>query len=164
MIQGKVPGWWYDTAATVHVSYDRSAFKTYEDVTDGQEVQMGNEVRSKVVGKGTVELVFTSGKKVILTNVLHVPDMRRNLVSGDLLGKPGIQVVFKSGKLILSKNGNFVGKGYACNGMIKFSLNESSPSAYMIESVALWHGRLAHIGYSTLKFMSKNGLISYTDS
>ena len=125
---------------------------------------MGNEVRWKVVGKGTVELVFTSGKKVILTNVLHVPDMRRNLVSGDLLGKPGIRVVFESGKLILLKNENFVGKGYACNGMIKFSLNESNSSAYMIESVTLWHSRLAHIGYSTLKFMSKNGLIPYTDS
>ena len=34
----------------------------------------------------------------------------------------------------------------------------------MIESVTLWHGRLAHIGYSTLRLMAKNGLISYNDS
>lgn len=85
-IQGKVQGWWYDTAATVHVCYDRSTLKTYEELTDGQEVQMGNEVQSKVVGKGIVELIFTSGNKVIMTNVLHVLDMRRNLVSGDFLG------------------------------------------------------------------------------
>ncbi|MGV7988849.1 hypothetical protein PJP10_31235 [Mycobacterium kansasii] len=32
-----------------------------------------------------MELMFTSGKKVILTNVLHVPNMRQNIVSDDLL-------------------------------------------------------------------------------
>ncbi|MGV8065607.1 hypothetical protein PJP13_29695, partial [Mycobacterium kansasii] len=41
LVQEKIPGWWYDTGATVHVCNDRSAFKTYEDETNGQEVQMG---------------------------------------------------------------------------------------------------------------------------
>ena len=63
---------------------------------------MGNEVKSRVIGKRNVKIVFTSGKKVTLTNVLHVPDMNRNLVSGDLLSKPGIKVAFELGKLILS--------------------------------------------------------------
>ena len=55
---------------------------------------MGNEKRFKVHGIGNVDLVFTSSKKVILTNVFHVPDMSRNLVSGDLLCKPGIKSVY----------------------------------------------------------------------
>ncbi|XP_058755031.1 uncharacterized protein LOC131628179 [Vicia villosa] len=84
-IKRKVQGWWYDTCATVHVSCDKAEFKIYIEVNDGQVVQMGNEVRSRVVGTGSVELNFTSGKKVTLVNVLHVPDMNRNLVSGDLL-------------------------------------------------------------------------------
>ena len=48
---------------------------------------MGNEGKSKVFGKKNVELAFTSGKKVTLTNVLHVLDMNRNLVNEVLLGK-----------------------------------------------------------------------------
>ena len=32
-------------------------------------------------------------------------------------------------------------------------------SAYMIDSVSLWHGRLAHIGIGTMKRMVKCGLI-----
>uniref|UniRef100_F6HXW6 CCHC-type domain-containing protein n=1 Tax=Vitis vinifera TaxID=29760 RepID=F6HXW6_VITVI len=96
VVQGKVQGWWYDTCATIHVTYDKSLFKTFEDAKGDQEVQMGNEGRSKVLGKGTIEVVFTSGKKVTLINVLYVPDMKKNLVSGDLLGKSGIKAVFES--------------------------------------------------------------------
>lgn len=79
--------WWFDSGATVHVCNNRALFKTYEEITDGQEVQMGNHNRAKVSGKGKVELNFTSGKKMILENVLHVPEMRKNLVSASLVGK-----------------------------------------------------------------------------
>lgn len=118
-IKGKVQGWWYDTCAMVHVSYDKAAFKTYFETNDGQEVQMENEVRYKVVGTGSVELNFTSGKKVTLVNVLHAPDMNRNLVSGDLLGKSSIKSIYESDKHILTRSGVFVGKGYSIEGMIK---------------------------------------------
>lgn len=40
---------------------------------------------------GTMKLNVTFRKKVTLIDVLHVPDMNRNLVSGDLLGKPSIK-------------------------------------------------------------------------
>ncbi|RVX01764.1 hypothetical protein CK203_024444 [Vitis vinifera] len=64
VVQGKVQGWWYDTCATVYVTYDKSLFKTFEDAKGDQEVQMGNEGKSKVLGKGTIEVVFTSGKRI----------------------------------------------------------------------------------------------------
>ncbi|MGV7994858.1 hypothetical protein PJP12_29755, partial [Mycobacterium kansasii] len=88
--------------------YDRYAFKTYEDVANGQDVQIGNEGRSKFVGKGTVKFLFTSRNKVILTNQLPVLDMGRILNFRDLLGKPEIRVLYESGKLILFMNENFV--------------------------------------------------------
>ncbi|KAL6316620.1 hypothetical protein AAG906_018875 [Vitis piasezkii] len=72
VVQGKVQGWWYDTCATVHVTYDKSLFKTFEDAKGDQEVQMGNEGRSKVLGKGTIEVVLPP-QKVTLMNVLYVP-------------------------------------------------------------------------------------------
>ena len=77
---------------------------------------MSNEGRSKVLGKGIIEFVFTSEKNITLVNVLYVPDMKRNLISGELLSKLGIKVVFESG---ISKYENFVGKGYSSDGMIK---------------------------------------------
>ncbi|RVX02626.1 Retrovirus-related Pol polyprotein from transposon TNT 1-94 [Vitis vinifera] len=89
VVQGKVQGWWYDTCATVHVTYDKSLFKTFEDAKGDQEVQMGNEGKSKVLGKGTIEVVFTSGKKVTLKmyslltacHILNRIPMKKNEIS-----------------------------------------------------------------------------------
>ena len=72
---------------------------------------MGNFNAAKVIGKGSVELNFTSGKKLLLLNVLHVPDMRKNLVSAYLLYKKGFKAILESDSIILSKNGLFVGAG-----------------------------------------------------
>lgn len=99
-IQNKVPGRWYDICVTIHVC--KSIFKTYHDIDDGQEIQMGNEWRSKVIGKGDVEIIFTSRKKITLTNVLYVPKMNKNLASWVLLEKSGIKSVFELGKLVLT--------------------------------------------------------------
>ena len=127
---------------------------------------MGNDGRSKVLGIGNVEIVFASGKRVTLTNVFHVSKMNRNLASEDLLGKPGIKSVFESGKLILSHNGMFVSKGYSSAGMVKLCTNDnvsinnkSVSSTYIVDSITLWHGRLAYIGIGTMKRMIKCGWI-----
>ena len=50
---------------------------------------MKNDGRSKIYGKRNDDIIFTSSKKVILTNVLHVPNKKRNFVSGDLLNIGG---------------------------------------------------------------------------
>ena len=55
-------------------------------------------------------------------NVLHVPEMNRNLVSGNLLGKLGVKSIFDSGKLILPRNGVFIGKGYSSDRMVKLCI------------------------------------------
>lgn len=39
-------------------------------------------------------------------------------------------------------------------------INEISNSTYMLESISLWHNRLAHTGISSMKKLTKSGLIS----
>ena len=48
-----------------------------------------------------MDLEFTYGKIVSLTNVCHVPEVRKNLVTGSLLNKHGFKLVFESDKFIL---------------------------------------------------------------
>ncbi|GJR58700.1 hypothetical protein Tco_1500862 [Tanacetum coccineum] len=72
--------WWYDSSATTQVCNNRDLFKTYKETEDGHEVMMGDNHTLKVIGSGNVEIQFTSGKKLTLMNVLHVPNIRKNLV------------------------------------------------------------------------------------
>ncbi|KAK1686094.1 hypothetical protein QYE76_046942 [Lolium multiflorum] len=93
--------WWVDTGANVHVCADISMFTSYQ--ARGSSVMMGNGLHATVRGVGTVDLKFTSGKIVQLKNVLHVPSIKKNLVSGSHLMKDGFKLVFESNKVVLSK-------------------------------------------------------------
>ena len=98
---------------------------------------MGNHDKVKVLGKGTVEVKMSSDKMIILTNIFHVLKIKKNLISANLLCKSDVKAVLESDKLILSKNGIFVGKGYATDGMYKLSIinKEVSSCAYIVDSL-----------------------------
>ena len=83
-----------------------------EDVTDGGCVYIGNSTTTKVMGKGKTLLKFTFGKLLSLRNVLYVPPLRKNLISGILLNKVGLKIVFRDDRVVISHNGILVGKGY----------------------------------------------------
>ena len=100
---------------------------------------MANSTKAKVEGTGKVCLKMISGKVVTLNNVLHVPELRKNLVSTSLLTKNGFECVFVSNKVVISKNEVYVGKGYLTEGLFKINvmtidMNKSSGSSYLLES------------------------------
>ena len=160
---GNTKEWWVDTGATRHICSNKTMFTTYHVVTNGEQLYMGNSSTSKVEGQGKVVLKMTSGKELTLNNVLHVPDIRKNLVSGSLLNKNGFRLVFESDKFVLTKSGVYVGKGYLSEGLFKLNVmtvvpvhainNNNTSSAYLIESSHLWHGRLGHVNYDALRRM-----------
>ena len=88
--------------------------------------------------------------------MLFVPSLCRNLVSSSLLDIIGFEVNQKVGKIIILRNGVFVGKGYRSGGL--FILNvasndvngNASSSAYIAESMDLWHSRLRHVNYASI--------------
>ncbi|XP_076882866.1 uncharacterized protein LOC143531458 [Bidens hawaiensis] len=85
-------------------------------VTNGEKVFMGNSATAEDKGEGNVVLKLTSGKELTLSNVLYVPEIRKNLVSGWQLNKFGFKMVIECDKVMLTKNGVYVvGKGYALN-------------------------------------------------
>ncbi|CAM8928657.1 unnamed protein product [Rhodiola kirilowii] len=153
--------WWLDTGATHHICSDKNAFSELKLTESGEKVYMGNSATSEVKGKGSVNLKMTSGKELKLTNVSYVPDIRKNLVSGAVLDAHGFKIVFESQKVVLSKNGMYVGRGYVKDGMWKLNviaiktINKESSSAYLLESSNLWHGRLGHVNYDSIRNLMK---------
>ena len=156
---GNTKEWWVDTGATRHICSDKKMISSYETINDGEQLFMGNSSTSKVEGKGKVILKMTSGKELTLDDVLHVPEIRKNLVSGSLLSKKGFSLVFESYKFVLTKSGIYVGKGYMSNGLFRMNAmtivydfnNKNISCAYMLESSNIWHGRLGHVNFDTLR-------------
>ena len=96
--------WAIVSGATRHICADRGAFSSYSSIDDGEQVFMGNSRPSSVVGKGKVLLKLTIGNILSLTNVLHIPEIRWNLISVSLLGKAGVKVCFESDKIVMTRN------------------------------------------------------------
>jgi len=156
--------WWVDTGANIHVCADISMFSSYQGL-QGVSVLMGNGSHAYVRGVGTVDLKFTSGKIVQLRNVQHVPTIRKNLVSVSLLLRDGFKVVLESNKVVMSKHGQFIGKGYDCGGLFRLSLadfcnklvNHICGTINDISSV--WHSHLCHVNFGLMSRLSSMSLI-----
>ena len=113
LIVDNVKEWVVDSGATRHICANRNAFASYTVVGDGEEqIYLGDSRTVKVHGKGKVLLKLTSGKTLALNDVLHVPEIRVNLISVSLLGKVGVKVSFESDKIVMTKNNIFVENGY----------------------------------------------------
>ncbi|KAL0558517.1 hypothetical protein IC582_003091 [Cucumis melo] len=157
---GRSEGWWLDTGASRHVYHDLSLFRKYNEVKD-KNILLGDHHRTKVVGIGEVELKFTSGKTLVLKEVLHTSEFRKNLVSGYLLNKDGSTQTIGFDLFTLTKNNVFVGKGYATDDMFKLNLkiNKIASSAYMLTFFNDWHARLCHVNKRLISNMSRLNLI-----
>ncbi|KAL3533115.1 hypothetical protein ACH5RR_006636 [Cinchona calisaya] len=81
---------------------------------------------------------------------MHVPSMRRNLISGSLLNKAVIKLIFGGDKLVLTTNGEFVGKGFCCGVLFVLDatcngMNKNATFTYIFDSIDMWHVRLEHM-------------------
>ena len=107
-----------DSGAIRHICANRYAFTSYPPIGDDEKiVYLGDSLTTQVMGKGKVMLKLTSRKILALNEVLHVPNIRVNLVFVDLLGKVGIKVSFEFNKIVMTKNNVFVGKGFCNQGL-----------------------------------------------
>ncbi|GJV82207.1 zinc finger, CCHC-type containing protein [Tanacetum coccineum] len=135
--------WWVNLGAIVHVCKDRCWFKTYESLNDGSILHMENESTALVHRCGCVNLRFSSRKIVSLFNVLHVPNIMKNLVSISILNNCGYKQVIESDKFVLSKH--------------------AFMSTSKLNDFIIWHARLGHVHYKRMQDMFKYGLIPAFD-
>lgn len=140
-------------------------------MNEAEPMFMGNGTSAKIEGKGKIILKLTSGKDLILSNVLHVPTITKNLISGPVLSNKGFKLVFESDKCVITKGGVYVGKGYLIEGLFKLSVvtndndinnnnaGTSAASVYMIDPSFLWHSRLGHVNFRSLQRMINLGML-----
>lgn len=100
----------HDTGATRHIFVNKDWFHNYEDlISPLKMLGFGSDLSATAIGKGTIILKATHNnttRQFSLSNVLHIPTARSNLISGSRLDKKGVSTLsgkgtpFASGKII----------------------------------------------------------------
>ena len=151
--------WILDFGCTFYMSPFKYYFIEYHEF-DGGGVMMGNNAMCRVIGIGTFKLRLQDGTLLMIKQVRHVPDLKRNIISlgmfdqmryiirlesGDLRVMNGSKTILKGNK----KNGVYVLDGEVIAGELGFS------RSIKIDNTRLWHLRLGHISENGLKELEK---------
>lgn len=78
-------------------------------------VLLGNDHSCRVKGLGSVKLRMHDGVNIIVTNVIYIPELRRNLISMGMLDSMGYKFQSEGGNMIVSRNDTTVMKGIRRN-------------------------------------------------
>ena len=152
--------WVVDTAASYHVTPHRDYFTTYK-AGDFGAVKMGNISSSGIVGMGDIQLRTNVGCTLTLKDVLHVPELRLNVLSGIALDKQGYDNHFRNGTWRMTKGVMVVARGHACGALYKTRVKICSDSLKVAEKWAsqnLWNQRLGHMSGRGLSTLNKKEL------
>jgi hypothetical protein len=157
--------WWLDTDANVYMCSYASLFSSYQ-VSQDSTVMMGNGSHASVHGVGMVDLKLTLRKIVQLKNEHHVPSINKNLVSGSLLCRDSFKVVLELNKFVMSKCGQFIGKGYVCGSLFHFSISDfcnkfvnNICDGINESDASVSHSHLCHLNFGSKSQLSSINLI-----
>lgn len=73
-----------------------------------------------------------------------------------------MKLFFEANRLVLTRNGEFAGKGFCNNGLFildvvceKMNASAGTSSTYIVESLDLWHERLGHVNIASIKTLKQ---------
>ena len=94
-----------------------STHKTY----DGGSVLMGNDVLCRTIGIGNIHMRVFDGQVQTLTNVQHVPDLKKNLLSLGTLEARGYKFSSTDGEIKVTKGSMMILKGERTTNLYKLT-------------------------------------------
>ena len=105
--------WMLDSACSHHYTSHREWFHTYDRSNKGGSVSLGDDHPCLVAGVGTIRVRMYDGVVRTLSNVKHVPELKKNLISLDYLEEQGYAFSCQSGSgcLRITKGALVVMKG-----------------------------------------------------
>lgn len=71
---------------------------------------LGNDSTTSVLGFGDIELKMNSGKILTLKDIHHVPEVKKDLITGSSLIQLGNKIVLETNRVIVFKSNVFVRK------------------------------------------------------
>ena len=147
--------WFLDSGASFHMTGDKDLFSDLDEKDLGVHIEMGD------AGIGTISFERESGKPFILKDVMHVPGLKKNLISVAMLEDKGYDVVFSEGKAFLRSKatGETRRIGVRVKNLYQLQIDDCAAMAGKAEGVVsrdegeLWHRRLGHLHHGALKIL-----------
>lgn len=166
--------WWLDSGASKHSTGNQEILHNYRELPQDRTITYGNKTEALVNTCGDVILDSSCSPniKLVMKDVLYSKDNAFNLLSVSAAAANGVEFIFtadhcqayKNGELILEavKHSNGLYKVLAApiypkQQPISDSMLAASSNSY--KDPHLWHRRLGHIGYSSLKKMAANSMV-----
>ncbi|KAK2985165.1 hypothetical protein RJ640_011986 [Escallonia rubra] len=127
--------WWVDSVSSRHVAKTRKNFVEMRDVkASDHKLSMGNNMYCDVLGVGTVKILLPGQNNLILTDVLYVPNMRRNLLYVPRMDEKGFELRFRSSKVSIGKHGCILVWGVKVDGLYRLNTFDVSGSSFVMLS------------------------------
>lgn len=151
-------GWFVDSGASKHMSNNKEWFTTMSDSAPDSKVIVGDNRSCPVKGVGSIPFITSSGEEKVISGVLYVPDLCKNLLSVSQMNKHKMAVLFDNREVIIKskETGQVVAKGIEENGLYRLS-------ALLVHGdngkSKLWHERFGHVNYGTLTEMQKEHMV-----
>ena len=123
---------------------------------------MGNNMTCKVLGIGTVRIKMYDCVVRTLSNVHHVLDLRKHLLSMGIFDSRGYKCISEGGVLRISKGGLVFIKGKLVNGLYMLQGSTIVGVATISSSVDLDldNTHLGHMNKVGMSILSKQGLLN----
>jgi hypothetical protein len=132
--------WILDSGASHHICPNRNWFTSYQAVDSGV-VLMGNDNSCNTIGVGSVKIKMFDGVIRTLTNVRHVPELKKNLISLGVLDSGGHEFTGQGGELQVFKGSLMVMKARKVGNLYKLEGKMKQVKLWWKASAptCLWH-------------------------
>lgn len=161
--------WLLDTGASHHICNNRRLFVTYEENASEEETIMTVGSKTRFTGQGTVHIsVIKSDHQEIvveLKDVLYIPEIKINLLSGPKIYSHGIIIDGSTNTLRRKSDKSEVCTYKVFEGHMRIDtlptphskntesddFNPSKSNVLLADSIDTWHRRLGHLSVDNIK-------------
>ncbi|KAK3749555.1 hypothetical protein QZH41_007287 [Actinostola sp. cb2023] len=156
--------WFIDSAATKHMTNDKSSLKNYVEYDQPTKIYLGDDTVIMALGEGKVGLTLCETADIVLDlhKVLYVPKLTKNLLSVPAMALMGAEIRFDRRDCVVVKNdkeyviGSLMdNKLYTVN-TVEYAQAATAPPE---PSLAVWHCRLGHLNYDYINQLTKKEMV-----
>jgi hypothetical protein len=152
------------------MTYHGEWFRDVKNFEKPGYVKTRNDTTHPIAHIENVPLLMQDGKMKYLSNVLHVPNITKNLVSVGQMIEQGLQVRFNpdgcyvedfKDKCRLVAKGKIVGKMFTLDvSMPEVETIMFAQGAGIMVDMDIWHKRIGHVNEQQLKFMQNSDIVT----